>query len=81
MSFWSGVGKVAAGVGCIVCAPLAAGVAISAAAGVGAVAIVGGIATEAMVIGAGVTAATVAEGSAFAIGTGMAAKGVDEALD
>ncbi|MDV3429146.1 MAG: hypothetical protein LIR50_19310 [Bacillota bacterium] len=81
MSFWSGLGKVALGVGCIACAPLAVGAAITTAATVGAVGIVGGIATEATVISAGMTAASVAEGSAVAIGSGIASKGIYESIN
>ena len=81
MSFWSGLGKVALGVGCIVCAPVAVGVVATTAATFGATAIGVGLATDATVIGSAVTAMEVAEGSMCTLGSGIAAKGVSEAID
>lgn len=81
MSLLGGLGKVAAGVVCIACAPIAVGAAISTTAAIGAAAVVGGIATDAMVIGAGLTAATVTQKSVFTIGAGMAARGAKETLE
>ncbi|RYD02624.1 hypothetical protein N752_25180 [Desulforamulus aquiferis] len=81
MSVWSGLGKVALGVGVIACAPIAVGIAASTAATVGAVAVTSGLATSSAVIGTGVTVCAVTDGSMYAIGSKIAADGVKETIN
>ena len=79
MSFLGGMGKLAMGLGCIVCAPFVVGGVAYAAASAGAVAITAGVASEASVIATGLTAMTVAETATVTAGKAIAARGAIEA--